>query len=147
MTDTRFSSAIHTLIMIAGAEAPLTSEQIANSVGTNPSYIRKLTALLKKGGILEGRPGVGGFVLRVPPQTLTLYDVYRAIYETEQLHVFDLHRNANDACIVGRHIESVLTQAFQEIEEKAENELKAQTLSGLMAQMRKEICKGAKTDF
>ena len=137
MTDTRFSSAIHTLIMIAGAEAPLTSEQIANSVGTNPSYIRKLTALLKKGGILAGRPGVGGFVLRVPPQTLTLYDVYRAIYETKQVHVFDLHRNANDA----------LTQAFQEIEEKAENELKAQTLSGLMAQMRKEICKGAKTDY
>lgn len=144
MTDTRFSSAIHTLIMIAGAETPLTSEQIANSVGTNPSYIRKLTALLKKGGIIEGRPGVGGFLLRVSPEALTLYDIYRAIYETGQVHVFDLHQNANDACIVGRHIKPVLTQAFGAMEEKAEAELKAQTLSSLMAQMRKEIGKGDK---
>ena len=45
--DTRFSSAIHILIMIAGSEQPLTSEAIANSVGTNPSYIRKVTGLLK----------------------------------------------------------------------------------------------------
>ena len=139
MTDTRFSAAIHTLIMIAGSETPLTSEQIANSVGTNPSYIRKLTALLKKGGIIEGRPGVGGFLLRVTPGNLTLYKIYQAIYETAQVHVFDLHQNANDACIVGKHIEPVLTQTFHSIEEKAENELKAQTLAGLMEQMRKEI--------
>jgi DNA-binding IscR family transcriptional regulator len=43
--DTRFSSAIHTLIMIAGAETPMTSDQIAESVGTNASYIRKITGL------------------------------------------------------------------------------------------------------
>ena len=49
--DTRFSSAIHTLIMIAGSEEPITSERIAESVGTNASYIRKVTGLLKKKGI------------------------------------------------------------------------------------------------
>ena len=46
--DTRFSSAIHTLILIAEAEVPMSSEQIAGSVGTNASYIRKITGLLKK---------------------------------------------------------------------------------------------------
>ncbi len=75
------------------------------------------------------------------PEELTLYAIYRAIYETVQVHVFDLHQNANDACIVGRHIKPVLTRAFQSIEEKAENELKSQTLAGLMTQMRKEIAK------
>ena len=44
--DTRFSSAIHTLILIAGAEKPLTSDRIAKSVGTNASYIRRITGLL-----------------------------------------------------------------------------------------------------
>lgn len=43
--DTRFSSAIHTLILISEAEDPMTSEDIAVSVGTNPSYIRKITGL------------------------------------------------------------------------------------------------------
>ena len=37
--DTRFSSAIHTLILVAEAETLLSSEQIAGSVGTNASYI------------------------------------------------------------------------------------------------------------
>ena len=37
--DTRFSSAIHILIMIAGSDQPLTSEAIANSVGTRNRYI------------------------------------------------------------------------------------------------------------
>ena len=35
--DTRFSSAIHTLILISEAETPMTSEEIAKSVGTNAS--------------------------------------------------------------------------------------------------------------
>ena len=59
--DTRFSSAIHTLIMIAGADTPITSELIAESVGTNASYIRKVTGLLKKKGIIDSRQGVSGF--------------------------------------------------------------------------------------
>ena len=53
--DTRFSSAIHTLILIAGAEKPLTSDQIAKSVGTNASYIRRITGLERR----VGRPAPG----------------------------------------------------------------------------------------
>ena len=70
---------------------------------------------------------------------LTLYQIYRAICGSARVRVFDLHQNANDACIVGRHIRPVLTAAFSEIEKKAESELKAQTLAGLMDRMRKEI--------
>ena len=55
--DTKFSSAIHTLILISEAEIPMSSEQIAGSVGTNASYIRKLTTRLSKAKIIEGRRG------------------------------------------------------------------------------------------
>ena len=137
--DTRFSSAIHTLILIAGSPKPLTSEQIAESVGTNPSYIRKLTALLKKGGVIEGRRGVGGFVLRVPPEEVTLDAIYRIICETERVHLFDIHQNTSDRCLVGKHIRPVLSEAFQAIEEEAARELKAQTLADLMESMRHRI--------
>ena len=137
--DTRFSSAIHALILIAGSERPLTSEQIARSVGTNPSYIRKLTALLKRDGIIESRRGVGGFALCVPAEELTLDRIYWAICETDRVHVFDIHQNPSDGCAVGRHIRPVLTEAFQAMEEKAAQALKAQTLSDLMARMRRQI--------
>lgn len=139
--DTRFSSAIHTLIMIAGAETPMTSEEIAVSVGTNASYIRKITALLKKSGILDSRQGVRGFQLRKAPEDLTLAEIYRAVGETDRVQVFDLHQNPNDQCIVGRHIRPVLTEVFREIEEKAEQELRNRTLADCMGRMRIEIDK------
>ena len=137
--DTRFSSAIHTLILIAGAKTPITSDQIAESVGTNASYIRKITGLLKKKGIIESRQGISGFTLLVKPEELSLLRVYQAIAETEQVHVFDLHQNPNDKCIVGRHIKPVLTDVFRAIEEKAEQELKTTTLADCMQKMRMEI--------
>ena len=139
--DTRFSSAIHTLIMIAGAETPMTSDQIAESVGTNASYVRKITGLLKKQGIIDSRQGISGFTLLVEPEELSLLDIYQAIAETEQVHVFDLHQNPNDECIVGRHIQPVLTDVFRGIEEKAEQELKNTTLADCMQKMKMEIDK------
>ena len=137
--DTRFSSAIHTLIMIAGADTPMTSELIAKSVGTNASYIRKITGLLKKQGIIDSHRGVGGFTLLVAPEELTLYRVYQAINGADEVHLFDIHQNPNDACVVGRHIRPVLTDVFRSIEDKAERELKATTLADCMAMMRERI--------
>lgn len=137
--DTRFSSAIHILIMIAGAETPMTSDQIAVSVGTNASYIRRITGLLKKQGIIDSRQGISGFTLLVDPEELTLLRVYRAVAESDRVHVFDLHQNPNDQCIVGRHIRPVLTEVFRGIEEKAEQELKDTTLADCMKKMEREI--------
>lgn len=139
MTDTRFSSAIHMLILIAGAEKPMTSEQIARSVGTNASYIRKLALLLKKQGVIESRRGVGGFRLLVPTEKLSLLRVYRAIAETEGVHVFDLHQNPSDRCVVGRHIRPVLTDVFRDIEQQAERELQRLTLADCMQKMRTKM--------
>ena len=137
--DTKFSSAIHMLILISEAETPMTSEEIAVSVGTNASYIRKVTGLLKKKGIIESRQGASGYQLLVEPEELTLYEVYQAVTEAEQVHVFDLHQNPNDQCIVGKHIRPVLTDVFRSVEEKAEQELRGTTLKCCMDRMRGEI--------
>lgn len=47
--DTKFSVAVHVLILVSESSEPLNSEQMAQSVGTNASYIRKILSLLKKG--------------------------------------------------------------------------------------------------
>ena len=139
MMDTKFSSAIHMLILISEAETPMTSEEIAVSVGTNASYIRKVTGLMKKKGIIESRQGATGYQLLVKPEELTLYEVYQAVSETEQVHVFDLHQNPNDQCIVGKYIRPVLTDVFRSIEKKAEQELRNTTLRDCMDRMQGEI--------
>ncbi len=139
MNDTRFSSAIHALILISKEETPMTSEEIAVSVGTNASYIRKLTTLLKKKDIIDSRRGISGFRLQIKPDKLTLLQIYQAIYEQDEVHIFDLHQNPNDKCIVGKHIKPVLTDTFHIIEEKAEQELQATTLADCMNRLRLEI--------
>ena len=119
----------------------MTSDFIAQSVGTNASYIRKVCGLLKRRGIIESRQGVSGFTLLVPPEELTLRDVYEAVSESDQVHVFDLHQNPNDECVVGRHIRPVLSEVFRGIEQRAELELSQTTLVDCMQKMRTSIDK------
>lgn len=135
--DTKFSTAIHMLILISEAETPMSSEQIAVSAGTNPSYIRKLAGLLKSAAIIDSQQGRSGFALTVAPDRLTLWQIYCAVEETAQLHLFDIHRNPNDACIVGRHIQPTLSGMFSGIEAAAQHELMTKTLQDCMDEMRK----------
>lgn len=137
--DTKFSSSIHMLILICESETPMNSEQIATSVGTNASYIRKLTTRLSKAGIIEGRRGVSGFRLIKNPEDISLLDIYKAVMETDKLHLFDLHQNPNDACIVGHNIRPVLGDMFRDMEESVEKRLQGMTLADCIRNMQEYI--------
>ena len=137
--DTRFSSAIHTLILISESKEPLTSEEIAASVGTNASYIRKIIGLLKKKDVIESRRGVSGFALKPKAEELTLLQVYQAVNETEAPRIFDIHQNPSDECVVGRHIKPVLTDMFAEIEDTFSRALAEKTLADCISLMRKRL--------
>ena len=77
--DTKFSVAVHVLILISEAPNPLSSDQIAGSVGTNASYIRKILSLLKKSGMIDSHRGVSGYVLTNTPDQITLLGIYQAV--------------------------------------------------------------------
>ena len=51
--DTKFSVALHILVMIAESDRTLSSKDLAISVGTNASYIRKIISLLKNDNLIE----------------------------------------------------------------------------------------------
>ena len=144
--DTKFSSAIHTLILISESETPMNSEQIATSVGTNASYIRKLTTRLRKSGIIEGRRGISGFKLVKKPEDISLLDIYDSVMETENLHIFDIHQNPNDECIVGHNIRPVLNDMFRNMEERVEKELSSITLKDAINNMRQYINENEKKE-
>ena len=129
MMDTKFSSSIHALILISESEMPMNSDQIAESVGTNPSYIRKLTIRLSKAGIIEGHRGVSGFRLLRKPGQISLLDIYKAVMETDTLHLFDIHQNPNDRCIVGHNIRPVLGGMFRGMEMDIESRMRDMILA------------------
>ena len=137
--DTKFSVAVHILILISEAPNPLNSDQIAGSVGTNASYIRKILSLLKKSGMIHSPRGVSGYELTTTPDRITLLAIYQAVIEEPQIHLLDIHQNPNDQCVVGRHIRPMLTEMFEGIEESFARELSQRTLADCTRAIRSKM--------
>ena len=137
--DTRFSVAVHILILISESPDLVNSEQMAGSVGTNASYVRKILALLKKAEIIEGHRGVSGYTLTITPEQLTLLRIYQAVMEEPKIHLLDIHQNSSDQCVVGRYIRPVLTGMFEDMEESFARSLAGKTLADCIDDIRKRI--------
>lgn len=137
--DTKFSVAVHILILVSESPDPMNSEQMAKSIGTNASYVRKILALLKKAGIVDSCKGVSGYTLTSTPERLTLLRIYRAVMEETNIHLLDVHQNPNDQCVVGRHIRPVLIGMFEDMEEAFARSLEEKTLADCIANIRKRI--------
>ena len=137
--DTKFSVAVHVLILVSECSEPISSDRMAQSVGTNASYVRKILALLKKADILDSRQGVCGYSLNAAPEQLTLLQIYQAVMEQPEPHLLDIHRNANDQCIVGRHIFPVITGLFAEAEQSFARSLAEKTLADCIAGIRSRM--------
>lgn len=137
--DTKFSVAVHVMILISESPTPINSDQMAESVGTNASYIRKILALLKKATIVDGHRGVSGYTMTAAPEQLTLLQIYQAVMEEPKIHLLDIHQNPNDQCVVGRHIRPVLTDMFADIEQAFARSLADKTLADCIADIRKRI--------
>lgn len=134
--STRFSIAVHILSVIAVSSIDCTGDYIAGSVNTNPVIIRRIMGMLKKAGLLEVRPGVGGASLLKSPEQITLLDVYRAVNVTEENQLFRIHEDPNIQCPVGRNIESVLQSELREAQSSMEQRLAQTTLSQLTANFK-----------
>ena len=137
--DTKFSVAVHILILISESPPPINSDQIAMSVGTNASYVRKILALLKKAGIVHGHQGISGYSLLFAPKRLTLPQIYQAVMEQPKPHLLDVHQNPSDRCIVGQHIRTVLTGMFADVEDTFARSLSDKTLADCIADIRKRM--------
>lgn len=137
--DTKFSAAVHLLILLALSEAPLGSTLMAQSAGINPSQVRKLLSLLKRDGMVASQQGVEGYELAKPAEDITLLDVYEAVYEHQGVNVMAIHRNPSDKCKVGRHIAPVLGEMFSSLDSKMAEELASMTLAQAATAMQEAV--------
>lgn len=137
--DTKFSAAVHLLILLALNGAPLSSTIMAGSAGINPSQARKLLGLLKKDGMVVSRQGIEGYDLAKPAEDITLLEVYEAVYEHQGVNVMAIHRNPSDKCIVGKHIAPVLGEMFASLDTKMAEELASMTLAQAATAMQEAV--------
>jgi Rrf2 family protein len=135
-TNSRFAVAVHVLSLMAwSGEEPLKSEQVAESVNTNPVVIRRMLLDLAQAGLVVSQTGsMGGSRLATDPAKTTLLDIYQAL---ECRGVFSLHRQPPSRdCPVGVNIETVLGEVLQEVDSAVELVLKNITIDDVVQRLK-----------
>jgi Rrf2 family protein len=134
-TSSRFAVAVHVLTLMAWAdEEPLKSEQVAESVNTNPVVIRRMLCELAESKLVVSQTGsMGGSKLARPPHQITLLDIYLAV---ESRGVFSLHRHPpNRHCPVGVNIGTVLNDVLDEVDSAVERVLANITIKDVVSRL------------
>lgn len=138
--STRLSDAVHLLVFIhlcSGQD--ITSKAIAESVKTNPSYVRQLMAALKTAGILLSTQGIARPSLSRIPEQISLYDIYQAVEGSKPLLHLDTHTNPE--CGVGVNIQLALQDYYNEIQEEINAKMKDITLNMIIDRYHDRISK------
>lgn len=134
---TKLSDAVHVLAFLAlHPGAALTSQRIAESVQTNPAYIRQLMSALRRAGLLASVKGHPRPALAREPGAISLLDVYRAIEGNKPILHQDTHTNPD--CGVGVNIQLALRDYYDEIQEAAEARMSAISLQDIIDTYRQK---------
>ncbi len=129
--STRLSDAVHLLLFVhLNQGQPLSSEAIAKSICTNPSYVRQMMAKLKAAGLLHGTRGLAQPALSREAAQITLLEVYRAVEGKKPLLHLDTHTNPD--CGVGVNIQYALQTYFDHIQGKVETEMQQISLQDVL---------------
>lgn len=129
--STRFSDAIHILAFInIYQHTKLSSDNIASSVMTSPVVVRRIMAELQKAGLITTVQGSPSPRLAQDPAQITLLDVFTAVEGDKQLFTIDQKTNLH--CIVGGHIQQVLGNYYQEVQNAALGRLARITLDDVI---------------
>jgi len=135
--NSRFAVAIHVLALarVARGDAlgmPVTSEQMAESVNTNPVVIRRILGALREAGLVASQSGPGGgWRLLRRPDDISLRDVYKAV-EAEPLFALP-RREPSAGCAIGKQLPAVLERCFRNAEAALEEQLDQVTLADVIA--------------
>jgi len=131
---TRFSVAIHALAMLdrpSDHGSRTSSDAIAQSVGTNASFVRRVLAMLAHAGIVMSSPGIAGARLARPAREITLLDIYRAVGLEGEARL-GIHCSPSLNCPVGRRIQGALATVVDAAEAAFEAEFRQRRLSDVL---------------
>ncbi len=113
--DSKLSSVLHVLLHMAHSDQPLTSDELATFLQTNPVVVRRELAGLRKLGYVTSVKGHGGgWTVSCDLSKVTLRDIYDAVGAPD---VFALsNRLEAPQCLVEQAVNEALDDAFAEAE-------------------------------
>jgi Rrf2 family protein len=114
---------------------PVTSGELASSVGAEPSFVRRSIAKLAKAGLVATTRGkYGACALARAPEEITLLDVYRAAEAPPAASPH--HYPVQPGCPVSVRIQPCMASVLHEAQAGFEAGLAGRTLAELVASIR-----------
>lgn len=113
--DSRLSSVLHALLHMAEQKEPMTSDELAACMCTNPVVVRRTMGLLRDAGLVTSERGPsGGWMIAVDLEKVTLRDLHEALGEPA---IFAIgNRNESPGCLVEQAVNAALDGAFADAE-------------------------------
>lgn len=134
MHNTRFATLIHILTLLAKSPGQwLSSDWIASSILVHPAMVRKELGVLHRQGWIRSKKGKdGGSMLAVPPQGISLADIFKAVKNS---NVLGRKNNCQGTkCPVGKDINRELDALFTQTDEIVFRALGTKSLQGFVDQ-------------
>ena len=129
--STKLSDAVHIMAFIAiHQEYDLSSTVIADSIQTNPAFVRQIMMKLKKAGLMSSVNGHAKPSLAKPAEEITLLDIYKAVEGNKPLLHLDTHTNPE--CGVGINIQLALQEYYNEIQRGTETHMSGISLQDII---------------
>ena len=121
--STKLSDAVHILVFIElNPKSDLSSAAIAESIQTNPSFVRQIMMALRKAELIISVRGHAAPALTRKPEAITLLDIYKAVEKDKPL--LHLNTHTNPACGVGVNIQLALQDYYDAVQETAEDKMR-----------------------
>jgi Rrf2 family protein len=133
--NTQFSIAVHLLAGIGSREGFVTSEALAESVNTNPAFVKRILAKISKAALIRTSTGkLGGCELAKKANEITLLDVYSAV---EAPNAFAIHKYpVNRSCEISSNIKAVMGEVSRRSQKAFELELRKTTIADVIRKIR-----------
>lgn len=113
--DSRLSSVLHALLHMAEQEGRMTSDALAQCLGTNPVVVRRTMGFLRDAGIVQSERGhAGGWRIQADLRTVTLRQLHEALGEPAMFAIGNRHEAPE--CLVEQSVNAALEGAFADAE-------------------------------
>jgi Rrf2 family protein len=134
MRNHQFSVAVHLMAALGYRQKPVTSAELARSVNTNASFVRRVLAKLSKAQLVHATLGkTGACVSGRKPHKITLLDIYRSVDPPKAfaIHQYPVKR----ACPVSRCVKNSLEKVLEDTQVSLEKRLARIRLSDFIADL------------
>lgn len=132
--NTQFSIAVHIMAGVGLCGGDMTSTEIAGSVNTSPSFVRRILSKLSKAGLINTATGkTGSCWLTRKPSDISLLEIYRAVDAPKvfAIHQYHAQRGCSVSCNIKHALENVLSKSQLSFEDALRKISLADVLSDL----------------